>query len=188
MKWENRIQTIIMLFMGGAAGAVCFVHVHDFTVAHGQPSWVGWVNAVTIELMAIALGLELRRRRRIPGTKIAFVATAMMFFIFLSLVAQVATAEQSPAGWLVAAVPALGFLVLVKVALSRPVSDSKESKKDTGKQPIVTQPEVTNHSSPSDQQAPTARNNPHVPQTTQPVEPAATVPDWSAVFSTNGSR
>jgi hypothetical protein len=120
--WEDRVQAVIMLFMGAAAGAVSFTHVHDATVAAGQPSWVGWVNAVTIELMAIALGLEIRRRRRSGGHKVKSVAAMMMFFIVLSLGAQVLDAEPTPVGWLAASVAALGFLALVKVVLSRPAA------------------------------------------------------------------
>jgi len=120
MKLENGVQTVIMLFMGVAAGAVSFTHVHDATVAAGQPSWVGWVNAVTIELMVIALGLEVRRRRSNGGAKVKSVMTMMMFFIALSLGAQVLDAEPTLVGWLAASASALGFLTLVKVVLSRP--------------------------------------------------------------------
>ncbi|MDN3241827.1 DUF2637 domain-containing protein [Glycomyces tritici] len=120
MKLEDGVQTVIMLSMGVAAGAVSFTHVHDATVAAGQPSWVGWVNAVTIELMVIALGLEVRRRRRNGGHKVKSVMAMMMFFIALSLGAQVLDAEPTVVGWLAASASALGFLTLVKVVLSRP--------------------------------------------------------------------
>ncbi|HEU5129308.1 MAG TPA: DUF2637 domain-containing protein [Glycomyces sp.] len=133
MKWEDRIQTVIMLFMGAAAGAVSFTHVHDATVAAGQPSWVGWVNAVTIELMAIALGLEIRRRRRNGGHKVKSVTVMMVFFIALSLGAQVLDAEPTPVGWLAASVAALGFLALVKVVLSRPAEAKRP--RETGQVP-----------------------------------------------------
>jgi hypothetical protein len=39
------------------------------------------------------------------------------FAVTLSLMAQVVEAEPSPVGWIAAAVPALGFLVMVKIAL-----------------------------------------------------------------------
>jgi hypothetical protein len=120
MKFEGGVQTVIMLLMGVAAGAVSFTHVHDATVMAGQPSWVGWVNAVTIELMVIALGLEVRRRRRSGGHKVKSVMAMMMFFIFLSMGAQVLDAEPTLVGWLAASASALGFLTLVKVVLSRP--------------------------------------------------------------------
>jgi hypothetical protein len=107
MKLEDGAQTVIMLFMGVAAGAVSFTHVHDATVMAGQPSWVGWVNAVTIELMVIALGLEVRRRRRSGGHKVKSVMAMMMFFIFLSMGAQVLDAEPTIVGWLAASASAL---------------------------------------------------------------------------------
>jgi hypothetical protein len=95
-----------------------FTHVHDVTVTHGQPDWIGWANATVVELMSLALGLELRRRAR-TRRPTGFVGTALVFFILISLAAQVVEAESSLIGWLAAALPAIGFLVLVKVVLSR---------------------------------------------------------------------
>ncbi|GAA1028505.1 hypothetical protein GCM10009557_13780 [Virgisporangium ochraceum] len=115
---EGLVQVIIMLAIGAMAGAASFTHVHDVTVAHGQPNWIGWANAVVVELMSIALGLELRRRAR-THRPTAFVGTALLFFVAVSLAAQVVEAERSVIGWLAAALPAIGFLVLAKVVLSR---------------------------------------------------------------------
>jgi hypothetical protein len=115
---EGIVQIVIMLAIGAMAGAASFTHVHDVTVAHGQPDWIGWANAVVVELMSIALGLELRRRAR-TNRPITFVATALVFFVVISLAAQVVEAERSIIGWLAAALPAIGFLVLAKVVLSR---------------------------------------------------------------------
>lgn len=115
---EGVVQVAIMLAIGAMAGAASFTHVHDVTVAHGQPNWIGWANAVVVELMSIALGLELRRRAR-THRPTAFVGTALLCFVAVSLAAQVVEAERSIIGWLAAALPAIGFLVLVKVVLSR---------------------------------------------------------------------
>lgn len=115
---ESLIQVAIMLAIGAMAGAASFTHVHDVTVTHGQPDWIGWANATVVELMSIALGLELRRRAR-TRRPTGFVASALVFFILISLAAQVVEAERSVIGWLAAALPAIGFLVLVKVVLSR---------------------------------------------------------------------
>ncbi|MEU4778514.1 hypothetical protein [Micromonospora sp. NPDC023633] len=86
-------------------------------MAHGQPHWIGWANAVAVELMAIYLGLELRARRR-ARRPVGLVASLLVAFALLSLAAQVAEAEHSVWGWIVAAVPSLAFLALVKVVLS----------------------------------------------------------------------
>lgn len=113
---ERVAQVVIMLFIGTAAGAGSFTHVHDVAAAHGQPGWLAWADAVVLELMSIASGLELRRRRqaRVPVT---FPAAVMATAVVLSLGAQVVDAEPSPIGWIAAAIPALGFLVMVKIAL-----------------------------------------------------------------------
>jgi hypothetical protein len=40
--------------------------------------------------------------------------------VVISLSAQVVDAERSPIGWIAAAIPALGFLAMVKIALAQP--------------------------------------------------------------------
>ncbi|MBO4209015.1 DUF2637 domain-containing protein [Micromonospora echinofusca] len=117
-RWENRVQVLIMLLIGGAAGAASFRHVHDVAAAHGQPGWIAWADAIVLELTSIAAGLELRRNRRL-GKSVAFAATVLTVAVFLSLAAQVVEAEASVIGWIAAALPALGFLAMVKIALGR---------------------------------------------------------------------
>jgi hypothetical protein len=107
-----------MLAIGGAAGAASFTHVHNVAAAHGQPGWLAWADAIVLELMSIASGLELRRRKR-THTSTVFPAGVLACAVTLSLAAQVVEAEPSVIGWVAAAVPALGFLVMVKVALGR---------------------------------------------------------------------
>ncbi|MGW3858321.1 DUF2637 domain-containing protein [Micromonospora arida] len=114
---ESGVRVLILLAIGTMAGAAAFTHVHDLTVAHGQPDWIGWANAVAVELMAIYLGLEIRARRR-DGRPVGLVGVLLIAFALLSLAAQVAEAEPSVWGWIVAAVPSLAFLALVKVVLS----------------------------------------------------------------------
>ncbi|MFD6678432.1 DUF2637 domain-containing protein [Micromonospora parva] len=114
---ESGVRVLILLVVGTMAGAAAFTHVHDLTVAHGQPDWIGWANAVAVELMAIYLGLEIRARRR-TGRPVGLVGVLLIAFALLSLAAQVAEAEPSVWGWIVAAVPSLAFLALVKVVLS----------------------------------------------------------------------
>lgn len=105
-----------MLAIGGAAGAASFTHVHNVAASHGQPGWLAWADAIVLELMSIASGLQLRRRRR-AHTSPRFPAVVLGCAVVLSLAAQVVEAEPSPIGWIAAAIPALGFLVMVKVAL-----------------------------------------------------------------------
>ncbi|MFB6392276.1 DUF2637 domain-containing protein [Polymorphospora lycopeni] len=121
-----------MLAIGGAAGAASFTHVRDVAAAHGQPGWLAWADAIVLELMSIASGLELRRRKR-AGKSTVFPATVLACAVTLSLAAQVVEAEPSPIGWIAAAVPALGFLVMVKIALG--YADTASATKQTGPVP-----------------------------------------------------
>src|SRR4051812_47005162 len=105
-----------MLAIGAAAGAASFTHVHDVAAAHGQPGWLAWADAVVLELMSVAAGLEMRRRKRLH-LPVKFPTTVLVVAVALSLSAQVVDAEQSAIGWIAAAIPALGFLVMVKIAL-----------------------------------------------------------------------
>ncbi|RBJ09281.1 DUF2637 domain-containing protein [Micromonospora provocatoris] len=117
-RWEDRAQVAIMLLIGGAAGAASFTHVHDVAGGHGQPGWLAWADAIVLELMSIAAGLELRRKRRL-GKSVVFPAAVLVVAVSLSLAAQVVEAEASVIGWTAAALPALGFLAMVKIALGR---------------------------------------------------------------------
>jgi hypothetical protein len=115
---ERGAQIAIMLVIGAAAGAGSFRHVHDVAAAHGQAGWLAWSDAVVLELMSVAAGLELRRRKQ-THAPVRFPATVMATAVILSLGAQVADAQPSPIGWIAAAIPAPGFLAMVKIALAQ---------------------------------------------------------------------
>ena len=115
---EGAVQVVLMLAVGGLAGAGAFSRVVELAVAHGQPTWLAVADAAVIESMAISAGLEIRRRRRLQ-LPARFVVAVLVVAVVLSLAAQVAQAERSAWGWTMAAVPALGFLVLAKIALGR---------------------------------------------------------------------
>ena len=115
---EGVVQVVILLTIGGMAAAASFTHVHNVAAAHGQPGWLAWADAVVLELMSIATGLEIRRRHR-AGQPAGFVLAVLVGAVALSLSAQVVEAERSVVGWLAAALPALGFLALVKIVLTR---------------------------------------------------------------------
>ncbi|MCM4084569.1 DUF2637 domain-containing protein [Paractinoplanes hotanensis] len=119
-----------MLTIGTAAGAASFTHVHNVAASHGQPGWLAWADAIVLELMSIASGLELRRRRREHASP-RFPAVVLGCAVVLSLAAQVVEAEPSLIGWTAAAIPALGFLVMVKVALSHTGGPSASTLDDS---------------------------------------------------------
>ncbi|GAA2414613.1 hypothetical protein GCM10010404_85930 [Nonomuraea africana] len=118
---ESRVQLVILLLVGLMAGAASFTHVHDWTMANspqGTGEWFGWANAVISELTPTASALEVRRRKR-TGQSTVYPMLVLIAAAVLSIAAQIAVAKPHPTGWLVAAIPALAFLALTKLVLSR---------------------------------------------------------------------
>jgi hypothetical protein len=122
-RGESVVQAVIMLAVAGMAGAASFTHVHDWTM-HNSPAgtgnWFGWANAMVSELIPLAAGLEARRRIRHYGNAGGYPIVLIVAAVALSLTGQFAEATHSISGWLISAVPALGFLALVKLVLSSP--------------------------------------------------------------------
>ncbi len=120
-RLENGTQIAIVIVIGGMAGAASFTHVHDWTMHNapaGTSGWFGWANAIISELTPTAAGLEIRRRKR-QHQPIGYPMAVLIAAALLSLTAQVAQATATATGWIVAAVPALAFLALTKLVLSR---------------------------------------------------------------------
>ncbi|MGW5667043.1 DUF2637 domain-containing protein, partial [Micromonospora sp. NPDC003776] len=164
-----------MLLIGGAAGAASFRHVHDVAAAHGQPGWLAWADAVVLELASIAAGLELRRNRRL-GKSATFPATVLTVAVFLSLSAQVVEAEASVIGWVAAALPALGFLTMVKIALGR--ADPAPPGHTAGPLPGDSGPPLIADAAVPDTRKPVPGPTPPAPTCTATVRDATTaVPD-----------
>jgi hypothetical protein len=139
-RFESLVQVLILLAIASMAAAASFTHVHNVAAAHGQPGWLAWADAVVLELMSIATGLEIRRRHR-GGQAAGFVLWILIGAVVLSLSAQVVEAERSVVGWLAAALPAAGFLALVKIVLTRTPART-ESEKDAVPVPVPPVPVV----------------------------------------------
>jgi hypothetical protein len=174
---EGVVQVVILLTVGAVAAAASFTHVHNVAAAHGQPGWLAWADAIVLELMSIATGLEIRRRTR-AARPAGFVALVLVAAVALSLSAQVVEAEASVVGWLAAALPALGFLACVKLVLSRTTATADAVAEPA---PVVTpaQPDLAPApvvSTPAPVIAPPAAPVVPIAPVTMPARPAAVVP------------
>lgn len=133
-RLEGGVQLVILLAVGGMSAAASFTHVHDWTMANapaGTGDWFGWANAAVSDLVPLGVGLEVRRRRRLGLPVGRYPVAVIVAAACLSIAGQLAQARPSVSGWLLAAVPALGFLALTKLILSRP----------TGPAPVDAPPE-----------------------------------------------
>ncbi|WP_212804668.1 DUF2637 domain-containing protein [Actinocatenispora sera] len=121
---SQRVEDVARLGIMGAigvmAGAASFTHMHDWTMQalpHGTADWFGWANAVASELMPTCALLEIRRKRRAGGS-ITYPVALLVASGLLSLGAQVSQAGDSLTSKGLAALPAVAFMLLVKLVFS----------------------------------------------------------------------
>lgn len=107
------LVTAAVVGIGMAAG---FAHTHAAAVRAGQTGWLAWADAVVIELMTLVAGWQVFLAHR-AGRSAVFPGTVMVVAFVIQMGAQVSGAPATFAGWLFAAIPALGALVLVKLVM-----------------------------------------------------------------------
>ena len=122
-RTEGLVQVLILIAVAGMAGAASVTHVHDWTMRNvpaGTSSWLGWANAVITELVPAAAGIEIRRRKRQnPQRPVAYPMTILIADAAISVAVQLSDALHTLAGGVAFALPALAFLALTKLVLSR---------------------------------------------------------------------
>uniref|UniRef100_UPI003F4926B0 DUF2637 domain-containing protein n=1 Tax=Amycolatopsis sp. CA-290885 TaxID=3239925 RepID=UPI003F4926B0 len=118
---ESKVRVVITVLVGAIGGAIGFWHTREWAVDNGQDGLVSWGIAVVVESLAIVAALELRRRY---GHGVLAVLVAAFT---LQMAAQVAGARDTVAGWLLAASPALSFLIIVKFGL-RAAADAETAR------------------------------------------------------------
>jgi len=118
MRWslESAVRLVITATVGAIGAAAGFTHTHDWAVENGQHGWLAWADAVVIESMAVIAGFEIRRDRA-KGRRPTLPVVVLVVAFVVQMAAQVSQARDTFAGWLLAATPALGFLVIVKLSM-----------------------------------------------------------------------
>lgn len=166
-KLADVIRIGVAVILGGIGAAAGFTHTHDWAVSHGQTGWLAWATAVVIEGMAVVAGFEIHHDRA-AGRSYALPATVLVFGVLVQMTAQVAEAEPSPAGWLVAAMPALGFLAVVKLLMRRAPTNAPAETAERA-EPAEVAPE------PRPALAPAASGTPAVPRVRLPADITARI-------------
>jgi Protein of unknown function (DUF2637) len=128
----------VLGLIGAAAG---FTHTHDWAAHHGQTGWLAWADAVVIEGIAVVAAFEIHRDRQTGRrARVSLPVIVLVAGFVVQMAAQVAEAEPTPAGWLVAAMPALGFLTVVKLLMRRLPAEHTEPEVD---EPATAEPAVS---------------------------------------------
>lgn len=141
---DGLVLVLILLAVGGFAGAASFTHVHDWTMDNSPDAtgdWFGWANAVISELVPVA-SLLVMRRRRSRGQSVAYPAFLLVVTLALSITAQLAVAEPGFTGGLVSVIPALAFAALAKLIIGMPANEHSERAEPTAQQDFPTPDQV----------------------------------------------
>jgi len=107
---------VIVLAVIAAVGS--FDHISTLAAKYGQQGWRAWAVAVCIDLMCVMAARELQRDKRTGRPRrglISWPALVLAGGIVLTLAANLAEADPSPWGWIVAATPAGAFLIAMSM-------------------------------------------------------------------------
>ncbi|MFC9973484.1 DUF2637 domain-containing protein [Spirillospora sp. NPDC127200] len=106
---------VLVLSVIAAAGS--FTHIRATAVEHGQGGWMAWAVAVCIDLTCVMAARERQRDKRTGrrSSGPSWPTLVLVGGILLSLAANLAQAEPTVWGWVVAGTPAAAFLVAVSM-------------------------------------------------------------------------
>ncbi|MFI5069205.1 MAG: DUF2637 domain-containing protein [Streptosporangiales bacterium] len=99
------------------AGAGSFTHIRDTAAQHGQGGPMSWAVAVCIDLTCVMAARERQRDKQagIPTRRMSWPTVVLAGGVLLSLAANLAQAQPTAWGRIVAAVPPAAFLVAVSM-------------------------------------------------------------------------
>jgi hypothetical protein len=103
--------------LAAIAGAGSFTHIRDTAAEHGQGGPMSWAVAVCVDLTCVMAARERQRDKQL-GTvirRLSWPAAVLAGGILLSLAANLAQAQPTAWGRIVAAIPPAAFLVAVSM-------------------------------------------------------------------------
>lgn len=107
---------VMVLAVIAAVGS--FDHISSLAAKYGQVGWRSWAVAVCIDLMCVMAAREIQRDRRTGRPRrglISWPSLVLAGGIVLTLAANLAEADPSAWGWILAATPAAAFLIAMSM-------------------------------------------------------------------------
>ncbi|GAA1516692.1 DUF2637 domain-containing protein [Sphaerisporangium rubeum] len=119
----RRIKAALMdngpvLVLAAIAAVGSFDHISKLAAKHGQIEWRAWAVAVCIDLMCVMAAREIQRDKRTGRRRhgpLSWPSVVLAGGITLTLAANLAEADPTPWGWIVAATPAGAFLIAMSM-------------------------------------------------------------------------
>jgi hypothetical protein len=111
------LDALPVALLAAIAGAGSFTHIRDTAAEHGQRGPMSWAVAVCIDLTCVMAARERQRDKRhgITTGRLSWPTVALAAGVLLSLAANLAQAQPSVWGQVMAATPSAAFLVPVSM-------------------------------------------------------------------------
>nr|WP_133743321.1 DUF2637 domain-containing protein [Actinorugispora endophytica] len=131
------VDWVPLLALAGIAAAGSFTHIRDLAERSGQYGWMAWAIAVSIDLTCVMAARERHRDTKTgrQSSRVSWPTVVMVAAILLTLAANLATAQPTPWGWVMAATPAAAFLVAVSMLERRTTHTSPPAPVETEEVP-----------------------------------------------------
>jgi hypothetical protein len=142
-----------VLLLAAIAGAGSFTHIRDTAAQHGQRGPMSWAVAVCIDLTCWMAARERQRDKRLGITtrRLSWPTAVLAGGVGLSLAANLAQAQPTAWGQVVAATPSAAFLVAVSMIERRAVRPAPASPAVPGQDEAASTPSRPGQPSPESQ-------------------------------------
>jgi hypothetical protein len=116
--WVRRVTTAAVLLVALVAAIASYEHMRALAELAGE-GWRSWLLPISVDGLAVAASMTMlvRRRAGLPAGALAWVA--LLLGLGASLAANVAAAEPTVQGRLVAAWPPLGLLLSYELLMQQ---------------------------------------------------------------------
>jgi hypothetical protein len=116
--WVRRVTTVAVLSVAGVAAVASYEHMRALASVAGE-GWRAWLLPISVDGLAVAASMTMLVRRRAGLPAGALPWAALLLGLGASLAANVAAAEPTVVGRLVAAWPPVGLLLSYELLMQQ---------------------------------------------------------------------
>ena len=116
--WVRRVTTAAVVAVAGVAAVASYEHMRALASVAGE-DWRAWLLPVSVDGLAVAASMTMLVRRRAGEPAGVLPWVALLLGLGASLAANVAAAEPTVVGRLVAAWPPVGLLLSYELLLQQ---------------------------------------------------------------------
>src|SRR3989442_7514659 len=116
-QWIKRTTTGCVALLALIAGTVSYLHRHALVALHGQPGWVAALTPLSVDGMIVAASTTLLADSRSGGRGGVLPWALLIVGSAASLAANVAVAEPTASGRVMAAWPSLALIAAYELLM-----------------------------------------------------------------------